>query len=61
MNVLSPTRKMLLSVGLLSVWLVLLMLGHTFGGALYLLLIAALASFPWKALRSSADQRSRRP
>ena len=59
--VLNPTRKMLLSVGLLSLWLVLLMLGHTFGGAVYLLLIAALALFPWRALRSSPDQRSRRP
>ena len=43
---------MLLSVCLLSAWLTLLMLGYTFGGALYLLLVAALVAFPWKALRS---------
>jgi hypothetical protein len=40
---------------LLSSWLVLLLLGWSFGGAVYLLLAAALAVFPWRALRVAGD------
>jgi hypothetical protein len=36
---------------LLSAWLVLLLLGSPLGAAVYLLLLAALAVFPWRLLR----------
>jgi hypothetical protein len=49
--VVSPTLKLVLSSVLLSAWLLLLMIGWTFGGAVYLLLPAALILFPWKSLR----------
>ena len=39
------------SVALLSAWLVLLLLGSPLGIAVYLLLVAALAVFPWRLLR----------
>jgi len=32
----------------LSAWLVLLMTGYTFGGAVHLLLALALIAFPWR-------------
>jgi hypothetical protein len=38
------------SLALVSAWLVLLLLGHAFGGAVYLLLVGALAVFPWREL-----------
>jgi hypothetical protein len=37
--------------GLLSAWLFLLLLGWSAGGAVYLLLVAALVVFPWRELR----------
>ena len=43
--------RLALSFGLLSAWLALLLLGWSFGGAVYLLLVAALALFPWRLLR----------
>lgn len=36
----------------LSGWLTLLLLGVAAGGAVHLLLAAALALFPWRALRA---------
>ena len=39
------------SLALLSAWLVLLLLGSPLGIAVYLLLLAALAVFPWRLLR----------
>jgi hypothetical protein len=45
------------SFGLLSAWLVLLLLGWSAGGAVYLLLLAALALFPWRALRAGGEER----
>jgi len=46
--------RLALSFGLLSAWLALLLLGWSFGGAVYLLLVAALATFPWRLLRPAA-------
>jgi hypothetical protein len=40
-----------LALGLLSTWLLLLFTGLLAGGAVHLLLIAALVAFPWRALR----------
>lgn len=40
---------------LLSGWLALLLLGHAFGGAVYLLLLAALVVFPWRELRRGPE------
>lgn len=45
------TLRLALAFGLLSAWLVLLLLGWSAGGAVYLLLAAALGVFPWRALR----------
>ena len=50
-----PTLRAALSVGLLSAWLVLLMAGFAWGGAVHLLLVASLAAFPWRALRLPAE------
>ena len=41
--------RLTLSVALLSAWLILLMSGFAFGGAIHLLLLASLALFPWRA------------
>lgn len=49
-----PTLRAALSVGLLSTWLVLLMAGWAWGGAVHLLLVASLALFPWGSLRGVA-------
>lgn len=49
----SPTLRLLISATLVSTWLVLLFTGWAFGGAVYLLLAAALVVFPWTALRTS--------
>ena len=47
----SPTARAALAFAALSAWLVLLLLGHAGGGAVHLLFAAALALFPWRALR----------
>jgi hypothetical protein len=38
------------SLGLLSAWLSLLLLGWTAAGAIHLLLVSAVALFPWREL-----------
>jgi hypothetical protein len=43
--------RAVISSALLSAWLILLFAGWSFGGVVYLLLIAALAVFPWRQLR----------
>ena len=48
----SPAARAVLSSALLSAWLILLFTGWSFGGAVYLLLAAALVLFPWRQLRS---------
>lgn len=50
-SVLGPTSRTALSLASFSSWMVLLMSGTSFGGAVYLLLVAALVLFPWRALR----------
>ena len=39
------------ALALFSAWLVLLLLGSPLGAAVYLLLLAAFAVFPWRLLR----------
>lgn len=50
--VVSPLARLLTASVLLSSWLVLLFVGWTLGGAVYLLLLAAVLLFPWRQLRS---------
>ncbi|HSS49250.1 MAG TPA: hypothetical protein VLX28_09900 [Thermoanaerobaculia bacterium] len=45
----NTTIRALLSLILISAWLALLFSGRAFGGAVHLLLAAALAVFPWRA------------
>ena len=42
--------RLVTSVALISGWLALLLLGWSAHGAVYLLLVAGLALFPWRAL-----------
>ena len=46
---LSPTLRAALALLLFSAWLALLFSGLAGGGAVHLLLLAALVFFPWKA------------
>lgn len=46
----SPTVRAALALLLFSGWMGLLFAGFAFGGAIHLLLLAALLLFPWKAL-----------
>lgn len=48
-----PTARAAVAVALLSAWLVLLMAGSSFGGAIHLALVAALAAFPWREVRQA--------
>jgi hypothetical protein len=48
---LAPMARTAGAFALLSAWLVLLLLGWSAGGAVYLLLVAALVVFPWRELR----------
>ena len=43
--------RLVVALALLSAWLVLLLLGSPLGAAVYALLVAALAVFPWRLLR----------
>jgi hypothetical protein len=43
--------RVVLALALFSSWLVLLLLGSPLGAFVYLLLVAALAVFPWRLLR----------
>jgi hypothetical protein len=45
------TRRLLLACALFSVWFVGLLGGVALGGAIHLALVAAVAAFPWKAVR----------
>lgn len=46
---LSPTLRAALALLFFSAWLALLFAGLAGGGAVHLLLLAALVFFPWKA------------
>lgn len=50
----SPSVRLLLACALFSAWLVPLLAGWAFGGAIHLVLLAALVVFPWRAARASA-------
>jgi len=43
-----PNGRLLLASSLLSVWLLLVLVGWALGGAIHLLLVAALVAFPWR-------------
>jgi hypothetical protein len=44
-----------LSFALLSSWLVLLLAGWSLGGAVYLLLVAAVVVFPWRLVLEAGE------
>lgn len=46
----SPTLRAALALLLFSSWMGLFFAGFALGGAIHLLLLAALILFPWKAL-----------
>lgn len=46
----SPLQRTFLAAALVSGWLVLLLAGHIFAGAVHLALLAALALFPWRQI-----------
>jgi hypothetical protein len=50
--VLSQKSKLVVSAILFSAWMGLLVFGWTFGGTVYLLLLASLILFPWKSLKA---------
>lgn len=41
-------RSILLTAALLSAWLILLLIGQSWGGAVHGLLIASWLTFPWR-------------
>ena len=47
----SALTRLFLAVALLSAWLILLLSGFAFGGAIHLLLLASLGLFPWREAR----------
>ncbi len=48
-------RRLVASAACLSAWLMLLFSGYSLGGAAHLLLAAALALFPWRAISAPDD------
>ena len=50
----TSTRRLAGVALALSAWLVLLFCGVALGGAIHLLLLVALAAFPWRELRPVA-------
>lgn len=50
---LPPVPRLFAAATFFSMWLVLLLRGYAGGGAVHLFLAAALAAFPWAALRPS--------
>ena len=49
----AAVARLAASFGMLSLWLALLLMGWTAGGAVYLLLAGAVALFPWGELRGA--------
>ncbi len=47
----SPLARTFVAAGLVSGWLVMLLVGWSLGGAIHLALVAAVALFPWRELR----------
>ncbi len=50
----SPTLRAAAALALVSTWMVALFSGVAAGGAVHLILLAALAVFPWRVLRGEA-------
>jgi hypothetical protein len=50
----NTTLRALLGLILISAWLALLFSGLAFGGAIHLLLVAALVLFPWRKAANKA-------
>jgi hypothetical protein len=48
--------RALVATGLLSAWLVLLFSGVALGGAVHLLLLAALVTYPWRVALAADDE-----
>lgn len=47
----SPLQRTFLAASLISGWLICLLVGWAFGGAIHLALAGALIVFPWRELR----------
>ncbi|MEO8505104.1 MAG: hypothetical protein ABI609_14485 [Acidobacteriota bacterium] len=47
----SPSARVAASGASFSAWMVLLLSGHRFGGAIFVFLLAAVGLFPWKEAR----------
>jgi hypothetical protein len=45
------TARATIALGLVGLWMALLFAGLAAGGAVHLLLLAAVAVFPWRALK----------
>jgi hypothetical protein len=48
----SPTLQAVAALLCFTTWMALLLVGFAGGGAVHLLLAAAVAVFPWRALRA---------
>jgi len=46
-----PNLRVVLAGACFSAWMVLLLSGHRYGGAIFVFLLAALVLFPWRAAR----------
>jgi len=57
----SPALRAALALLLFTAWLALLFAGWAAGGAVHLLFAAALALFPWRAIRKSGSDAERGP
>ncbi len=58
MRRMSPLLRLFAAAALLGLWLALYFLGHTAGGALHLLAVAALALLIWRTRATDvADKR----
>ena len=55
LGAMSPTLRVALSGASFSAWMVLLLSGHRFGGAIAVFGLAALLLFPWRAARAKGS------
>lgn len=51
-SLMTPLQRTFVAAALFSTWIVCLLSGWAFGGAVHLALAGALAVFPWRDLRS---------
>lgn len=57
MRAMGPNLRLVAGAALFGLWLYLFLLGRTAGGAIHLLLPAALALVPWKSAAPGADRK----